>query len=204
MRSHGRCGLALSATWSARWAPLRRFSGILVCGVLLPVSRSASWPVSRGDAPPVSRPLERRARLRSLLIALVCTPMYAKPSLPAAIFVYMSLLLVLALGALWQRARRVEVELLAPPPALLGEVARSPRCSPRSTTCRWWGRDPAARHRAHAGVPVHSVRSRVARELLDLYELAARLAVLTASPSRWRGYSGCCRRSGAAASSCTP
>jgi len=173
----------LSATLVSALGPTPAFQRIyLVCGVLLPVSAVGFLRLFlEEEAQPVSRLWRGALTSGAVLVGLVCTPAYAKPSVPAAIFLYMSLLLVLALGALWQRARRVKSSFSRRRLRFLVLMGAVATVFTAVDYLPLVGLEIPPVGTVLTLVFLYILSQSVLRErLLDLYELAARLAVLTA------------------------
>jgi two-component system sensor histidine kinase HydH len=154
----------------------------LICAVLLPVSAVGFLRLFIEDeARPVSVLWRGAVGFSALQITLLCTPLYVLPAVPLAIFFSMSVLLVVALGMLWRRAQRVRSSFARRRLRFLVLMGALSTLFTAADYLPLVGLDIPPVGTVLTLVFLYILSQSVLRErLLDLYELAGRLSVLTA------------------------
>jgi signal transduction histidine kinase len=154
----------------------------LICAVLLPVSAVGFLRLFiEDDVHPVSALWRAVLGGGALLVALLCTPLYAQPVIPGVLFCAMSLVLVVALGMLWRRAQRARSSFARRRLRFLVVIGALATLFTAADYLPLVGLDIPPVGTVLTLVFLYILSQSVLRErLLDLYELAGRLSVLTA------------------------
>jgi signal transduction histidine kinase len=154
----------------------------LVCAVLVPLSAVGFFrSFAQGDARAVSTLLRVSSLIAAALVLIVLTPRYADAPLAVAIFLYLVVLLAAALALLWTRARFAQSRFERARLRFLVATGALAAVFTLADFLPLVGLDIPPVGSVLTLVFLYILSQSIVRSrLIDLYELAGRLGVLTA------------------------